>query len=121
MTRRDFDIPEEAWRRIQLQGAEGAAWVEGLDPLVTELEQAWTLSIGRVLPGGSGSLVMEAETAAGRAAVLKIPLPWLDPARAGACALREAGGRGYAELIGYHEASGAMLLERLGKRLSTLG
>jgi streptomycin 6-kinase len=121
MARRSFDIPEEVRRRVLLQGAEGASWLAGLDRLVAALERAWSLSVGASLPGGSGSLVLEAETADGCAAVLKVPLPWLELSWRELRVLLAADGRGYAKVLRHDEASGAMLLERLGPRLSTLG
>ncbi|HEX8436055.1 aminoglycoside phosphotransferase family protein [Archangium sp.] len=121
MTRRTIDIPDEVRRRVALQGAEGEAWVESLEPLITALKREWKLIVGRTLRGGSGSIVLEATTADGRQAVLKLPVPWLDPERRQLGVLLAAKGRGYAQLLRHHEESGALLIERLGPALSELG
>ncbi len=103
-------------------GEVGAAWQEALPTVLTELAERWSLTLGRSLPGGSGSYVVAVRSARGGTAVLKVavPGPTLD---AEAATLRRAGGRGYARLLAHDPARQALLLEALGASLqhSTLG
>src|SRR5262249_43390833 len=71
--------------------------------------------------GGTESLVVEARTADGRDAVLKIAIPGLDPTAGELRTLLAAQGRGYAKVFRHDAARYAMLLERLGCRLDELG
>ena len=116
-----LDIPEAVKARSLALGPEGRAWLEALHAVVADLAREWDLTVGRVLHGGSEALVAEARTAAGRDVVLKIGVPGSGAGGAEARLLKAADGRGYAELIRHDEPRRAMVLERLGPRLSTLG
>ena len=121
MSDKRFIVPVEVQHRVLLQGSAGAEWVEGLEPLVEKLERTWSLSIGSILHGGSAGLVVAVQTADNRDAVLKLPAPWLDPDHKALRVLLAANGRGYVKVIRHDEESGAMLLERLGAPLASLG
>jgi streptomycin 6-kinase len=103
------------------EGAAGEAWLAGLAGAVLGLAAEWNLSIGRTLGGGTGALVVEATTADGRAAVLKLDRPERDPPAGELRTLLAARGRGYAEVYAHDALRGAILLERLGPQLAECG
>lgn len=112
-------LPDIVRRRARTDGPEGLAWVEGLDALIAGIERDWAISVGPGLSGGSEAYVAEARTADGEAAFLKLALPSSSPA-----ALRvlvAAEGRGYARVLRHDEARRAVLMERLGAQLGSLG
>jgi streptomycin 6-kinase len=88
---------------------------------IADLCTAWGLDAGAVLGGGSESCVVDVTTDAGERAVLKIPIGGTEQTRFEARTLLAANGEGYAKALRYDVASGALLLERLGAPLSTLG
>lgn len=102
--------------KVASLGATGAAWAEALPTRLDELEQQWSLTLGRGLPGGSASYVVRARTANGSDAVLKISLPDLGFSEQVA-ALRRARGRGYVGLLKADLGRSALLLESLGPSL----
>jgi len=114
-------IPEPVRLKATAAGATGTAWLAGLEYSVGELASGWGLTIGSTLTGGTEALVVEATMADGRPAVLKL-LPPAATAGAGEletlCAAR---GRGYAAVYAVDAERGAVLLERLGPPLATLG
>ena len=67
------------------------------------------------------SFVVEARTAAGEDAVLKIALPGRAPEDSEARILIAAGGRGYVRALRHDARRRALLLERLGPQLLDLG
>lgn len=102
--------------KVASLGAAGTAWLDALPDQLLELEQRWSLTLGRALPGGSSSYVVRARTVDGRAAVLKLSLP--DPGfPAQVATLRRAGGRGYVALLEADPVRSAVLLEQLGPSL----
>ena len=97
-----------------------AGWVEGLPALVTELERAWGITVGRAYGDSTEAWVAEAVTAAGTPAVVKVFVPGRpDKAAYETTVLRLAGGQGCVRLL--DARPGALLLERLGPSLSRLG
>lgn len=108
-------------RKALAAGPAGAAWLAALDDLVRSLAGEWGLTVGRTLAGGTEAAVIEARTADGRDAVLKLPVPGQDPEHAEARVLRLAAGRGYANLLRHDPSRSALLLERLGPSLHDLG
>lgn len=97
-------------------GEVGRAWVDRLPRLLAELEDLWSVRIGRPLPGGSASYVARASTSAGEPRVVKVVLP--DPALADEQrTLAAAAGRGYALLHAHDPERQALLLEALGDSL----
>jgi streptomycin 6-kinase len=114
-------VPDPVRRRALARGAAGEAWLAGLGGLARDLANQWDLSLGRTLRGGTEALVLEAATAGGVDAVLKLVPGGLDPAAGELGALLAARGRGYARVLRHDAARGAMLLERLGPQLHELG
>ena len=104
--------------RLAGLGAEGEAWTAALPGVLDRLAARWGLEWGRGLPGGSASYVVAARRGS-EEVVVKVPTPDLpEETRTGeARVLRAAGGRGYALLHDADEASGALLMERLGTSL----
>lgn len=106
-------------QRLAGLGPAGAAWQAGLDGLLAALERRWGITVERrSLPGGSGSLVAPATTAAGEPRVVKVVVPGEGVAEALAQEARVLGaaeGRGYARLHAYDTELGALLLDRLGR------
>ncbi len=102
--------------RVASLGEVGAAWQVGLPTVLADLAEQWSLTLGRSLPGGSGSYVVAVRTADGAGAVLKVAVPGqgLD---AEAATLRRAAGRGYVRLLAHDPARQALLLEALGPSL----
>jgi streptomycin 6-kinase len=96
----------------------GERWLRELPDLVDELAALWDLRVGSPFQGGTESYVVEATTAEGVEAVVKIELPG-DPSFAARMrVLTAANGRGYARLLRHDEERRALLLERLGESLS---
>lgn len=96
--------------------------MDGLEDLVAELEQRWSITVGPPLPGGSAAYVARARGAEGQDVVLKIDPPdpdlgTFDRVRI----LRTAGGRGYVRLLAHDAQHRALLLEGLGGSLSRAG
>ena len=106
--------------RAETLGPVGSAWAAGLPDQLAALAQQWSLTLGRPLPGGSTSYVVSARNADGRDVVLKLVLPASDLADQVA-ALRNAQGRGYAQLLAYDPDRRALLLEALGPSLEQSG
>jgi streptomycin 6-kinase len=106
-------------------GPDGARWLADLGRVVAELEAEWELHIGEPIVGGSGGYVANAVTADGNDAVLKLAIP---DGLEGHCPFaRElqmlllGNGQGYVQVLRADEGRRAMLQERLGRPLSTLG
>ncbi|WGM38994.1 aminoglycoside phosphotransferase family protein [Caulobacter sp. NIBR1757] len=116
-----IDLPDIVRRRAEQQGDPGKAWLKTLDITVTDLAKAWSLTLGPVMSGGTEALVLEVTQATGATAVLKLPYPGSDPTDRERRVFQAAAGRGYATLIAHDPASRAMLLERLGPMLDSLG
>ena len=94
----------------------GAAWHRSLPDVLAALEDQWSVRVGRPLPGGSASYVVEASTLEGEPRVVKVVLP--DPDLADeARTLAAAEGIGYARLHAHDPARRALLLEALGDSL----
>lgn len=118
---RTLDVPDAVQDKAQALGPAGRRWLRELPDLIDTLERAWDLTVGVALPGGSAAYVAAATTAEGAPAVLKLHLPGYDDVASEIRVLRIANGRGYVRLLRSDEARGALLLERLGPRLSRLG
>jgi streptomycin 6-kinase len=110
------EVPDWVRLKAEAQGNAGRHWVEHLDELVEELEEAWEITVVEALRGGTESYVAVVRTHDGSDAVIKILLPGHDSGNE-ARTLRAAQGHGYVELLAYDEDRRAMLLERLGSRL----
>jgi hypothetical protein len=76
-------------------------------------ERQWSITLGRAIPGGSGSYVATATCADGSAAVVKVAVVeegWADQV----ATLERAEGRGYIRLLNADPSCLAILLEQLG-------
>lgn len=106
--------------KAHLVGAE--RWLEGLADLVAYVEQTWSISVGRAYQDATEAFVAEATQNDGTPAVLKLLMPRDDlDARGEAIVLTLTGGEGCVALLREDDASGALLLERLGPTLHSLG
>jgi streptomycin 6-kinase len=116
-----LQIPDVVRRRAIARGDEGIQWLARLGRIVADLADEWELSIGRAFSGGSEAIIVQARTAGGQDAVLKVAIPGLDPTASELRTLLAANGRGYAGVLRHDWSRAAMLLERLGVRLGELG
>lgn len=114
-----LDVPGPVREKARVHGAD--AWLTGLPALVADLRREWGISVGRTFPDATESVVVEAATAEGRPAVLKLLVPRDDAARHEVVALRAAAGRGCVRLLRHDAGRGALLLDRLGPSLHDLG
>ncbi|WP_341924284.1 aminoglycoside phosphotransferase family protein [Nocardioides psychrotolerans] len=102
--------------RVASLGDAGRAWVGALPGVLDELCEQWGLTLGRPVPGGSGSYVVRAETASGEQRVVKVATPDVDLTDQ-ARTLGAARGVGYALLHAHDPPRNALLLESLGTAL----
>ncbi|MDA0179889.1 aminoglycoside phosphotransferase family protein [Solirubrobacter phytolaccae] len=109
-----LDVPPVVRNKALALGAED--WLAALPALVAELADRWSLTLGRVFPDGTEAVVIQA----GPEAVLKVGLPTAERASE-LTVLRLADGHGCVKLLAADDASGAMLLERLGRSLHEVG
>lgn len=105
--------------RLRTLGPAGAAWTAALPVVLAELCEQWSLTLGRSLPGGSGSYVTSASRA-GVPCVLKVVVDDVD-LRDQIEVLQRAQGRGYVRLLAQDRERRALLLERLGPSLAQSG
>lgn len=121
---RRIDVPEIVRRKAATHGAIGLRWLRNLESLVAELERDWGLEVGSTLLGGTDAYVAEATTRDGGRAVLKLGIPAVEEGWGFTNeirTLRAADGQGYARLLRHDEPRAAVLLERLGPKLNSLG
>lgn len=116
-----FEVPEFVRLKALDEGERGRAWLDGLGDMVAGLARDWDLTLGASMTGGTEAFVVEALTADGREAVLKIGVPGSDLGGGELRVLTAAGGRGYVEVFRHDQPRDAMLLERLGPQLAELG
>ena len=117
----NHELPDAVQRKCLALGEAGQRWLANLSDLVGALEREWRIEVGAALGGGSEAYVARATANDGRRCVIKLLLPSDVPIEREIIALRIANGRGYAQLLRYNEACGAMLLEELGVPLDSLG
>lgn len=116
-----IQLRDKVLRNISAQGEAGASWLEALPSLLGRLEAEWSIKVGRLFPNATEAFVSEAVTADGQPVALKIPIAGVAKGDRELSLLQAASGRGYARLLRDDANSGAMLLERLGPQLATLG
>lgn len=121
MTPGPIQLRDKVLRNIAAQGEAGASWLEALPRLLSRLEVEWSINVSRPFPHATEAFVSEAVTADGRPVALKVPIAGLAKGDREQSLLQTAGGRGYVRLLRHDADSGAMLLERLGPQLATLG
>ncbi|MBO3735105.1 aminoglycoside phosphotransferase family protein [Glycomyces niveus] len=113
-------VPPLVRAKAESFGEPGLAWLAGLDDLIAEMEQQWSITVGGPITGGTSSYVAHARTADGREAVLKLALPHFWAAHE-IQRLEQAAGRGYARLLAADPGRNAMLMEALGPSMGQLG
>jgi streptomycin 6-kinase len=97
-------------------------WIRDLPGILADLEDDWSIEVGRAYEGGTEAFVAAATAGDGTAAVLKLLIPRADETAGNEITvLRLAAGEGCARLLRYDAMRGALLLERLGRPLSELG
>ncbi|MHB8662242.1 MAG: aminoglycoside phosphotransferase family protein [Acidimicrobiales bacterium] len=97
-------------------------WLDDLPALVAQVEQDWSIVVGRPFSDATEAFVAEASLAGGARAVLKLPIPRKnEPAWQEITVLRLSNGEGCARLLRADEERGVLLLERLGLSLHDLG
>ena len=114
-----IELPELVLKRLAGLGRAGREWQEQLPAVVDELSGRFEVEFGRVLHGGTESLVLEAKRDA-ESLIMKVGVPGAVLERE-AAAYRLVDGRGYARLIGEALEHNAILLERLGQPLAEQG
>lgn len=98
----------------------GDRWVAELPRTIAALEDAWGITAGAALTGGTSAYVARASTATGQPAVLKISVPGIGFDRE-IRTLLAAGGRGYVRVLAADLDRDAVLLEPLGESLPHSG
>src|SRR6516162_2823781 len=121
MTIGAIQLRDKVLRNIAFQGEAGASWLEVLPSLLGRLEAEWSIKTRRLFPNATEAFVSEAVTVDGQPVALKIPIPGLVKAERERSLLQTASGRGYVRVLRHDTNSGAMLLERLGPQLATVG
>lgn len=120
-----FDVPELVRQRAASAGVAGEQWLRDVPEMARSLAEEWELEIGRVLSGGTASLVLEATAATGDACVVKIAMPFDSDAEAAfdrsVLTHQLAEGEGCVALLLHDRDRLAMLLERLGPSLADTG
>jgi streptomycin 6-kinase len=118
-------VPDAVRRKALALGDEGRRWLDDLGPIVAGLEADWKVRVGPAIVGGSGAFVANAVAADGTAAVLKVAMPdglvGNSPFEEELQALLLGAGRGYVEVLRSDTTRRAMLQERLGRPLNSLG
>lgn len=103
--------------------ANGAGdWIHALPGLIDALCERWSLTLTEVFEDGTEAFVAAGVTTNGTDVVLKIGVPNRGPQiEREATVLRLAAGEGCARLVAEDLEARALLLERLGPSLSTMG
>lgn len=114
------NIPTEVKSKLGILGEEGSKWLANLNSRVLGIKDKWGLQLGKILKGGSDSLVIEAITNEGNLAILKLSIPDSFGLRREASILNRANGCGYPKLYQQDSKSAIFLVERLGKSLESL-
>jgi streptomycin 6-kinase len=116
----DMDIPEVVRNKAAVVGA--LDWVRRLPGLIGDLEAEWSFRVTRPLKGATEAYVAEADLAGGGKAVLKLLIPRDSMAVANEIeVLRVVEGDGCPLLYRADPHRGAILMERLGPSLETMG
>ncbi|MEL7158508.1 MAG: aminoglycoside phosphotransferase family protein [Actinomycetota bacterium] len=113
-------VPEVVRNKAEVNGA--GDWVARLPGLIDELCRRWSITLTEVFDEGTEAYVAAGQTDSGDDVVLKIGVPNRGPQiEREALVLRLADGDGCARLLAEAPEVKALLLERLGPSLSTLG
>ena len=111
-------LPNVTRNRALAEGEAGRLWLATLDEKVARVAQAWSLTPGAVLTGGTGALVLGAQTEDGTDVVLKLGMPGDEDILEEARVLEAAKGQGYAGLLAHSYDERTLLLECLGEQLT---
>jgi streptomycin 6-kinase len=118
-------VPDRLALSVRALGAAGEAWLASLPDLLAGLEADWSVTLGASLEGGQAAYVAEAVTRDGMPVVLKVSMPpgidAFTPFERELTALQLMGGDPYAELIRCDVPRQALLMERLGRPMASLG
>lgn len=113
-------VPDLVRAKAVAAGAEG--WLVGLPDLVAALAEEWGLVVGDPFADGTEAYVAAATLVDGTPGVLKVCVPRpLDAGRREIAVYRLAGGDGCATLLRHDVDREALLLERLGPPMASLG
>ena len=115
-----IDVPEVVRNVARTTGAD--AWLAGLPDLVDRLRAEWGITVEAPYEDATEAFVAAATLADGTPAVLKVLVqrPGGSHSAEELTVLRLAAGEGCVALLRHDEASGAMLLERLGPSMFRL-
>jgi streptomycin 6-kinase len=112
-------VPDRVRQRVMHLGQRGEQWLAELASVIAHLEQAWSITVGQAIAGGTGAYVARARRAQGGDAILKVAIPevgFADELRV----LASAEGHGYVHLLADDPERDAMLLEALGSPMASL-
>jgi len=115
-------VPAVVRNKAALAGADG--WLRDLPDLVDALAREWSITVGPAFEDATEGLVARVSFRDGTPAVLKVAIPRSyspDAARHEITALRLADGEGCARLLRADVDRGALLVERLGPSMHSLG
>jgi streptomycin 6-kinase len=104
--------------RIRIGGPEAKRWMNSLPDRVRYLAAKWRFTPGKILSGGSESLVLLVDTEGHGEAVVKLGLPGTCDCGHEAKVLQVAAGNRYVTLLDEDAEANALLLERLGVSLA---
>jgi streptomycin 6-kinase len=97
-------------------------WLDGLPSLLRDLEEEWAITLERPDERASEAFVADVTQADGTPAVLKLLVPRsADAVHHEITVLRLVGGEGCVGLLKEDASRGALLLEKLGPAMFTLG
>lgn len=97
-------------------------WLRRLPDLIADIEDAWSITVGKPYESGTEAFVAEATCDDGAPAVVKLPIPGADRMDCHEITtLRLVDGDGCVRLLRVDEDRGVLLLERLGRPLNLLG
>lgn len=117
---RPFDIPVVVRNKAEVAGAVG--WVDALPGLISQLGNEWSFQVMHPLEGATEAYVGAVALADGTPAVLKVLIPRsFDAAAQEIEVLQLVNGEGCPKLFESDVGRGAMLMERLGPSLDTMG
>jgi streptomycin 6-kinase len=102
--------------------ADASEWIKELPQLLATIEQSWSITVGRAYGDSTEAFVCEAVLEDSTPCVLKLMIPRaVDYALNEIKVLEILGGEGCVNMLRHDAAIGAMLLERLGPSLHSLG
>ena len=112
------DLPKAIRLRARSVGPTGERWVATLEETVSSLALKWQFVPKEIRKGGSESLILAVALKDDSPAVLKVGLPGVCDCKTESHVLRIANGTAYPRLLEHDEEYNALLVERLGARLS---